>query len=63
MLIGTMNHPARDPVREIEWMARLGFEFVDLTNGCPVRAKTVQLQENHGPYAKGSTWAEPDVAH
>jgi sugar phosphate isomerase/epimerase len=31
MLIGTMNHPGRDPVREIEWMVRMGFEFVDLT--------------------------------
>lgn len=31
MKIGTMNHPGRDPVKEIEWMAGLGFEFVDLT--------------------------------
>jgi hypothetical protein len=23
----------------------------------------VKLAETHGPYAKGSTWAEPDVAH
>jgi len=31
MIIGTMNHPARDVIGEIEWMARLGLEFVDLT--------------------------------
>ena len=31
MLIGTMNHPARDVVAEIEWMAAMGLEFVDLT--------------------------------
>lgn len=31
MLIGAMNHPARDVLSEIEWMARFGFEFVDLT--------------------------------
>ena len=31
MLIGTMNHPARPVLKEIEWMAELGFEFVDLT--------------------------------
>src|SRR3954469_14071751 len=31
MLIGTMNHPARDVLREIEWMVQMGFEFVDLT--------------------------------
>jgi glycosyltransferase involved in cell wall biosynthesis len=23
----------------------------------------VQLEVSHGPYAKGSTWAEPDVGH
>ena len=31
MLIGAMNHPARDVLKEIEWMSRLGFDFVDLT--------------------------------
>jgi len=31
MLIGTMNHPARDIFSEIEWMADLGMEFIDLT--------------------------------
>src|SRR5581483_11812404 len=31
MLIGAMNHPARDVLNEIEWMAELGLDFVDLT--------------------------------
>lgn len=31
MQIGTMNHPARDLVREIEWIAEMGFDFIDLT--------------------------------
>ncbi len=31
MLIGTMNHPARDPLAEIAEIAAMGFEFVDLT--------------------------------
>ena len=31
MLIGTMNHPARDIVSEIKWIAGMGFDFVDLT--------------------------------
>ena len=31
MLIGAMNNPTRDPVEEIERIARAGFEFVDLT--------------------------------
>lgn len=31
MLIGTMNHPARDVLAELRWMAHMDFEFVDLT--------------------------------
>jgi sugar phosphate isomerase/epimerase len=31
MQIGVMNHPARNPLDEIEWIGRHGFEFVDFT--------------------------------
>lgn len=31
MKIGVMNHPARNPLEEIEWIATNGFEFVDFT--------------------------------
>lgn len=31
MIIGTMNHPARDVLKELQWIAEMGFEFVDLT--------------------------------
>ena len=31
MQIGAMNHPARDPVAEIDWIGQNGFDFVDLT--------------------------------
>ena len=31
MLIGTMNHPAHNILSEIEWMAGMGLEFIDLT--------------------------------
>jgi sugar phosphate isomerase/epimerase len=31
MLIGTMNHPARDVLSEIKWIAGMGFDFIDLT--------------------------------
>ncbi len=48
------------PVISTDWSATA--EFVDETNGCPVRAPLVTLAENHGPYAKGSTWADPDPA-
>jgi sugar phosphate isomerase/epimerase len=38
MLIGTMNHPAHDVIEEIEWIASLGLEFVDLTLEPPAAA-------------------------
>lgn len=31
MLIGAMNHPAADIGREIDWMAAMGLDFIDLT--------------------------------
>ena len=31
MLIGTMNHPSRDIFVEIDWMAKMGMEFLDFT--------------------------------
>ena len=38
MLIGSMNHPAKDVVEEIEWMAEMGLEFLDLTLEPPAAA-------------------------
>ncbi len=49
------------PVISTDWSATA--EYVTPQNGCPVRAPLVALEQNHGPYAKGSTWAEPDTAH
>jgi sugar phosphate isomerase/epimerase len=31
MKIGAMNHPARNPLEEIDWIGRNGFDFVDFT--------------------------------
>jgi sugar phosphate isomerase/epimerase len=31
MLVGAMNHPARDAVGEIRWISEMGLEFIDLT--------------------------------
>jgi sugar phosphate isomerase/epimerase len=31
MKIGAMNHPVRNPLKEIEWFGRHGFDFVDFT--------------------------------
>lgn len=49
------------PVISTDWSATA--EYVNADNGCPVRAQVVALEQNHGPYAKGSTWAEPDTSH
>jgi glycosyltransferase involved in cell wall biosynthesis len=49
------------PVISTDWSATS--EYLDCENGLPVRFSLVELAENHGPYAKGSTWAEPDVGH
>jgi sugar phosphate isomerase/epimerase len=38
MLIGAMNHPGRDVVSEIEWMAEMGLDFIDLTLEPPAAA-------------------------
>ena len=38
MQIGVMNHPARDPVAEIDWIGKNGFEFVDFTLEPPAAA-------------------------
>ena len=46
MLIGTMNHPGRDVLREIEWMGEMGFDFIDLTLEPPAAAASrIDVQE------------------
>ncbi len=38
MQIGAMNHPAHEVLEEIEWMAALGLDFIDLTLEPPAAA-------------------------
>ena len=49
------------PVIATDWSATA--EFLDETNGCPVRYRLVPLERNHGPYGKGQWWAEADPDH
>lgn len=49
------------PVIATDWSASA--EFVNETNGCPVRCSEVVLERSYGPYGKGSRWAEPDIEH
>jgi sugar phosphate isomerase/epimerase len=62
MLIGTMNHPARDVLAEIEWMAEMGLEFLDLTLEPPAAASwrvnphaIREALEKHGMQVIGHT--------
>jgi glycosyltransferase involved in cell wall biosynthesis len=49
------------PVIATDWSATA--EYLSRHNGLPVRYSLVQLEVNHGPYARGSTWAEPEIGH
>ena len=49
------------PVISTDWSGTS--EYVSTTNGCPVRCQLVTLDRDHGPYAKGQIWAEPDLDH
>ena len=49
------------PVISTDWSATA--EYVTVENGFPVRAPLVTLERNHGPYAKGAIWADPDPSH
>lgn len=49
------------PVIATDWSATA--EFLDATNGCPVRYRLNPLERNHGPYGKGQLWAEADADH
>jgi sugar phosphate isomerase/epimerase len=62
VLIGAMNHPARDPLQQIEWIGSLGFGFVDLTLEPPQAAswlvEPVRIRralEQHGLAVVGHT--------
>jgi glycosyltransferase involved in cell wall biosynthesis len=49
------------PVISTNWSATA--EYLDHENGFPARYSLVELTQSHGPYSKGSIWAEPDVGH
>lgn len=38
MLIGAMNHPGKDVLHEIDWIAAMGLDFIDLTLEPPLAA-------------------------
>lgn len=61
MRIGSMNHPAHDPVAEITWMAEMELEFVDLTLEPPrAMAAKVDVSAIRGALSK---YRLPVVGH
>jgi sugar phosphate isomerase/epimerase len=67
MLIGTMNHPERDVIQEIAWMADAGMEFLDLTLEPPAAASwnvdataiRAALERNHMGVVGHTAWYLP----
>ena len=62
MQIGAMNHPQRDVLEEIRWMAEMGLDFIDLTLEPPAAAvwrvdgkQIRQALEEHGLGVVGHT--------
>jgi len=62
MLIGGMNHPGHDVIEEIEWMAEIGLDFIDLTLEPPraavwnIDTKTIRAAlDDHGLKVVGHT--------
>ena len=62
MQIGAMNHPREDVLQEIQWMAEMGLEFLDLTFEPPAAAswcaeprKIRSALERHGMGVVGHT--------
>jgi glycosyltransferase involved in cell wall biosynthesis len=49
------------PVISTNWSSTA--EFIDSSNGCPVDYTLVTLDQHHGPYTKGSRWADPSIEH
>ncbi|MBC8041337.1 MAG: glycosyltransferase family 4 protein [Opitutaceae bacterium] len=49
------------PVISTDWSATA--EFLNASNGAPVRFSLKTLERSHGPYSAGQVWAEPDLDH
>jgi glycosyltransferase involved in cell wall biosynthesis len=38
-------------------------DFMNEANSFPIRYRLAELERDHGPYRRGSVWAEPDLGH
>jgi hypothetical protein len=63
MQIGAMNHPARNPLEEIDCFGRHGFDFVDFALEPPAASSTSTPQPSEPPSparASASRRTRPD---
>ena len=49
------------PVIATDWSGNT--DFCNTENSLPVNYELIKLDENHGPYKKGQTWADPSASH
>ena len=49
------------PVIATDWSGNT--DFCNTENSLPVNYELIKLEENHGPYKKGQTWADPSPSH
>ena len=49
------------PVVATGWSGNV--DFMNAGNSCPVAYELVPIERDHGPYAAGNRWAEPDIDH
>ncbi len=49
------------PVVATGWSSNM--DFMTLNNSYPIKYDLVELDQDYGPYKKGSIWADPDVGH
>jgi glycosyltransferase involved in cell wall biosynthesis len=49
------------PVVATGWSSNM--DFMTLNNSYPIKYDLVELDQDYGPYSKGSVWANPDVDH
>lgn len=49
------------PVIATGWSSNM--DFMTTSNSLPVQYRLIELDQDHGPYAKGNIWAEPKIDH
>jgi len=49
------------PVIATNWSGNT--DYMTPRNSCPVDYDIIEIDRDHGPYARGQKWADPDIEH